>query len=150
MNIELTAHARRILPWIIEQANAANEMTAFNVTMVSAVHAQLWDAVNDPIVLANITVHELQRCGVCAHFANVGEVIDTHPDDAEWLCLQPEQAVILAAIRCVCCSVMSTANPANCVTCMVVLRGGCNGCQSVLRQKQPPNPHELPTASSWL
>lgn len=91
MNIELTSYARRILPWIIEQSNNVNEMTAFKVTLLSALHTQLWDAVNDPVALAKVTVHELQRCGVCAHFADVDDVVDTRPNDAEWLCLQPEQ-----------------------------------------------------------
>lgn len=52
---------RRILPWILEQANRPDEMTAFRVTSFSTLHAQIWDAANDPSKLAEMMTCVLKR-----------------------------------------------------------------------------------------
>jgi hypothetical protein len=49
---------RRILPWIIEQANNADEMTAFHVTSLGTLHAQLWHVVNDVDKLIELIVDD--------------------------------------------------------------------------------------------
>jgi hypothetical protein len=55
---------RRILPWILEQANANDDMAAFRATSMSTLHAQLWEAVSDPKRLAMLMASEAIRCGL--------------------------------------------------------------------------------------
>lgn len=54
--------ARRILPWIIEQADT-DETAAFRVTSMSTLHAQLWEAIHDPVKLAQVIGEEGWRLG---------------------------------------------------------------------------------------
>ena len=55
---------RRILLWILEQANTNDELAAFRVTSMSTLHAQLWEAVHDPEKLAELMVDTLRVRGL--------------------------------------------------------------------------------------